>query len=94
MKQYLRNLWLFAHIWWLWTRNLDTYTEAPTDYVILYKKGWTPLRFLPVYLLDYGLACFMGRGVQSLSRAFKLLGKDHWYATGPLLWGSVDLWNE
>lgn len=36
---------------------------------IYYKPGWTPLKFLPVYLLDHGVACiFLGLGVQPISR--------------------------
>lgn len=93
MKQYWINWWLFLHVRWLWTRNADSpgiFIEGKS--LILYKRGWSPVRFLPIYLFDYGLAVLLGRGVQSLSRAFRLLGYDHWYATGPLLWNSKDLW--
>jgi hypothetical protein len=73
------------HFHWLWTRQ-----GQPDG--ITYKPGFGPWSFLPIYLFDYGLAVLLGRGVQSLSRAFHLLGRHHWPGTGPLLFGSRDLW--
>ena len=95
MHQYFRNWWLFLHVRRLWTRDATEIPNLQRDdatHWIAYKRGWTPLRFLPVYLTSYLLAVLLGRGVQSLSRAFRLLGKDHWGHTGELLWGSRDLW--
>lgn len=98
MKQYFLNLWLWLRGFaWLWTRQFNQLTavyppgQGPWN-TISYKPGWSPLRFWPIYLLDYGLCVLLGRGVQSLSRAFKLFGGEHWAHTGPLLWGSIDLW--
>lgn len=40
--------------------------DIPT---IVYKPGWSPLKFLPVYLLDHGAAVILlGIGVQPISR--------------------------
>lgn len=93
MKQYFRNWWLFlCGFRWCFTRQarLANYAQS---YYIQYKKGWGPWRFvLTCYWWDYGLACALGRGVQSLSRAFELFGEKHWGRTGGLLWSSVDLW--
>jgi hypothetical protein len=94
MKAYLRNLGLFlAGFRWCFSREYATQRLADQHAGIAYRKGWGPWQFvLLVYWWDYGLAVLLGRGVQSLSRAFELLGEDHWLRTGPILWGSVDLW--
>jgi hypothetical protein len=83
--QYFKNLWLFlAGFVWCFTKIGSG---------ISYKDKWNALSFvILIYWWDYGLAVLLGRGVQSLSRAFKLLGENHWLRTGPILWGSVDLW--
>lgn len=103
-QQYFRNLALWAKgIRWLWTRAIpyevwkdwsEESIYAVRDSHIRYKENWTPAMFFwRVYLHDMLLACLLGRGVQSLSRAFQLFGeRHHWGRTGPLLWGSVDLW--
>lgn len=83
MKAYLRNisLWLRGFAW-LWTREIvwrdSGWVYARGDRlkwtvgcppVIVYKPGWSPWKFLPVYLLDHGIACvFLGLGVQPISR--------------------------
>lgn len=78
--QYFTNL----KLWAVGFTKLDT---------IPLKPGWTPFTFGLLYATDYLLAVLLGRGVQSLSRAFELFGKSHhWGQTGPILWGSVDLW--
>lgn len=52
---------------WEYVRQVAVVTEC--DPMIYYKPGWTPLKFLPVYLLDHGIACvFLGLGVQPISR--------------------------
>lgn len=83
MKAYLRNisLWLRGFAW-LWTREIvwrdSGWVYARGDRlkwtvgcppVIVYKPGWSPWKFLPVYLLDHGAACILfGIGVQPISR--------------------------
>lgn len=63
-KQYLRNLSLWLRgIRWLWTR-----LDKPDGYTL--KPGWTPLKFLPVYLTTYLAGTLLGYGVVSLSRAW------------------------
>lgn len=100
LKQYFVNWWLFLRgARWLWTRDETgrptyQYDSKFNRLGITYRDGWGPWKFLLlVYWWDYGLAVLLGRGVQSLSRAFQLLGRDHWLRTGPILWGSVDLWD-
>lgn len=97
VKQYLRNWGLYLRGFrWLWTRDFTDYplsepAQPNPTYIIVYKPGWTPLRFLPVYATTYLGGVLLGRGVQSLSGAFKLFGEDHYGSVGPILWGSVDL---
>lgn len=44
-------------------------TVLAVDTFISYKARWTPLKFFPVYVLDYGAAAILlGLGVQPISR--------------------------
>ena len=101
-SEYRTNLSLYIRgFWWLWSRQGDSFigkTAAGIKYRIkqdgiTYKPGWTPLTFcLGIYWWDYGLNVLTGGAVESLSRRFKLLGRDHWGHTGPPLWGSRSAW--
>jgi hypothetical protein len=71
MKQYFKNLWLWSHVWWLWTRRLHaTIGGVEMEQGIVYKPGWGPWKFLPIYLTTYLAGCLCGYGVVSLSRAW------------------------
>ena len=96
-SQYRTNLSLYVRGFrWLWTRQVlsdQVFFSERYGYTIGYKTGWTPLTFcLGVYWWDYGLNVLAGGAVESLSRRFKLLGRDHWGHTGPALWGSRSAW--
>lgn len=70
MNQYLHNLALWAKgIRWLWTKRVYT-VEVAERGSILYKPGWGPWSFLPVYLTTYLAGTLAGYGVVSLSRAW------------------------
>jgi hypothetical protein len=56
MGHYLRNVWLFL-------AGLGRLDQIP------YKPGWGPGKFLPLYLLDYGINVVLMAGqVESISR--------------------------
>lgn len=81
MKQYLHNLWLWAHVWWLWTRR-SPYPDENKDHtwqagMVYYKPGWSPLKFLPIYMTSYLAGTLCGYGVVSLSRAW--YDRSVWY---------------
>lgn len=75
VRDYFRNLYLWLRgIRWLWTRR-SALSVAGTNPAleakwIYYKPGWTPLKFLPVYLTTYLAGTLLGYGVVSLSRAW------------------------
>lgn len=95
MIQYLRNLWLFAHVHWLWSDR------------ITYRPGWTPLRFLFPYLTTYLLSTLLGHCIRPFSGVVHLLGwrwlerlidavlgEGHCAesARRAVLWGSRSVW--
>lgn len=76
MRQYFGTL-------WAWLTGFAHLRE------VAYKPGFSAGHFWPLYLVDYGISCvFFANGVVSLSRAWKLLGKDHWMHTGMWLFGT------
>lgn len=81
MISYFRN-------WYLWARGW-TLLGPGFPYPYGYHNS---LRWWLVYLLDYGLAVLLGRGVQTLSKAFSIPVHSEPEKLGPLLFGSVDLW--
>ena len=74
--QYRTNVWLWAHWRWLWTRRArepseQWSTDANRARYILYKPGWGPWKFLPIYATTYLLGTLWGvYGVSSLSRCW------------------------
>ena len=81
-QQYGKNWNLYLRGFrWLWTHEVvegsngkvypvrSTRDFQSTEY-ILYKPGWTPWKFLPLYLTTYLAGTLLGYGVVSLSRAW------------------------
>lgn len=78
----LPALWTWAKgIRWLWTRELTRFSDGVLRFkrdvgvpveqnCIVYKPGWGPWKFLPVYLTTYLAGVLAGYGCISLSRAW------------------------
>ena len=57
-----------------------------------YKPGWTPIKFLPLYLFDYGFCVLMGGPVVSVSwyvGEYWNVPGSHFALAGEPLFGSV-----
>lgn len=93
MKQYLENLKSY-----LWGFSLL--------HTIDYKEGWNPVKFLPLYIFDYGTKVLTGGAVVTWSRWFydnkdkqpaRVLNRflnwidpGHGVNAGPPLWNTKD----
>ena len=84
----------------LWLRGFSRLRQ------IAYKPGWSARKFLPLYLVDYGVNVLTGGAVESISRRaerhrqgrlwdwlldlIERLDPQHGRNAGPALWGSVE----
>jgi hypothetical protein len=68
---YLRNLArFFAGFVWIFTRAVPPEKYDQPNVQIMYREGWGPWRFLPLYLIDYGTKVLLGGACVSWSRWF------------------------